>query len=143
MKIVDSNVLIYAVNEQSLHHRTAYSWLSQAVAGAETIALAWTSILAFLRITTSRRAFEHPLTLDTAAALVGSWLSRPTCVVVEPGPRHLQLLTELLARAGTAGNLTTDAHLAALALEQRAGVVSFDRDFARFGVDVLVPPDAG
>lgn len=80
-----------------------------------------------------------PLSASEGSTLVDSWLSSPTCLVVEPGPRHLGLLTALLIKAGTAGNLTMDAHLAALALEHRAAVVTFDRDLARFEVEVVVP----
>jgi predicted nucleic acid-binding protein len=38
----------------------------------------------------------------------------------------------LLERLGTAGNLTADAHLAALAIEYQAELHSTDADFSRF-----------
>jgi hypothetical protein len=38
-------------------------------------------------------------------------------MLVHPTPRHASLLRGLVSAAGTAGNLTTDAHLAALSLE--------------------------
>ena len=60
------------------------------------------------------------------------WLSRPSVRILAPGPDHWRLLRDLLEQAGTAGNLTTDAHLAALAIEHGAELASTDSDFARF-----------
>lgn len=52
--------------------------------------------------------------------------------MLNPGKAHLGILGHLLLAAGTGGNLTTDAHLAALCLEQDATIVTGDRDFLRF-----------
>lgn len=139
MKLVDANVLLYAINQDSRDHEPAHRWLTAALSGTEAVAFAWVCLLAFVRISTSARAFERPLSIGDATDVVESWLAQPAAVVVEPTPRHLGLLRGLLDNAGTAGNLTNDAHLAALALEHGAQVVSFDRDFARFGVTVEVP----
>lgn len=89
-------------------------------------------ILAFLRVSTHPAVFPRPLTVDQAAHASEAWLSAPPAITIEPTRRHLALLHGLLEQAGTAGNLVGDAHLAALALEHNATVVSFDRDFARF-----------
>jgi predicted nucleic acid-binding protein len=70
--------------------------------------------------------------VDEALRIVDGWLSHPGAMVLHPGPRHAALLGALLIGAGTAGNLTTDAHLAAIAIEHGATVASFDRDFSRF-----------
>lgn len=132
MKLVDANVLLYAVDEKATSHRAARAWLDSALAGAETVAFTWVALLGFLRIATHGAIFPRPLTLDEASALVAGWLARPSAVVVQPTERHLDLLRGLLGPIGTAGNLVTDAHLAALALEHGAELVSFDTDFARF-----------
>lgn len=139
MKIVDANVLLYAVNRQSVQHDAAHRWLSAALSGNEVVGLPWVSLLAFIRLSTSRRIFASPLTPVDAMALVESWLSRPAAVTVEPTSRHLSILRGLLEQAGTAGNLTTEAHIAALAIEHGGAVVSFDRDFERFGIRVQLP----
>lgn len=139
MKIVDANVLLYAVNRQAQTHETSHRWLVQALSGDEAIGLPWTSLLAFVRISTSHRVFASPLSAAEAMDLVESWIRAVPVVAVEPTTRHTALLRSLLDQAGTAGNLTTDAHLAALAIEHRAEVVTFDRDLERFGVDVVVP----
>jgi toxin-antitoxin system PIN domain toxin len=132
MYLVDANVLLYAVNSASPQHARARGWLDGALAGDEGVGFSWTVLLAFLRLSTSRAIFDRPLTLDQAVAVIGTWLGSPNAITVEPGPRHLQSMAALLAAAGTAGNLVSDAHLAALAIDEDAVLVSFDTDFARF-----------
>lgn len=138
--IVDANVLLYAVDSSSRHHEGAIAWLEQALAGAEAVGLSWVALLAFVRIGTSRSILERPMTPADALDQVEAWISAPAAVVVDPTPRHASLLRGLLGDTGTAGNLTSDAHLAALAIENGATVVSYDRDFARFpGISHRLP----
>ncbi len=132
MKLVDVNLLLYAVDERSPHHATARPWVENALSGPETFGLAWPVLLAFLRLSTNARVFEAPLAVDESLDLVDSWLDQPTVAVLEPTPRHAARLRELLGPLGTAGNLTTDAHLAALAIEHGAELCSADTDFGRF-----------
>ena len=132
MRIVDANVLLYAVNEASPHHARARSWLDSALTGREPVGFAWTVLLAFLRLATHPAVFPRPLTVNEATEVVRAWLAQPRAVVVEPTPRHADLLAGLLAEAGTAANLVSDAHLAALALEHDAVLISYDADFERF-----------
>jgi uncharacterized protein len=132
MILLDANLLIYAVNQDAPLHRKAKSWLESAISGSETVGLSWGIILAFLRLTTRPGLFRNPLSVKFALDLVQSWLCRSSVTVVHPGPRHIGLLRELLLQSGTGGNLTSDAHLAALAIEQGAELYSLDSDFARF-----------
>jgi toxin-antitoxin system PIN domain toxin len=140
VKLVDANVLLYAVNEDAPRHAVARSSLDRALTGAETVGFAWLVLLAFLRLSTRPGLFPQPLTLEQAAGAVELWLAQPASVVVHPTERHLSLLRGLLETAGTAANLVNDAHLATLALEHSAEIMSFDRDFERFqGVRLAVP----
>ena len=132
MILLDANLLIYSVNADAPLSRKAKSWLELALSGQETVGFPWSVLLAFLRLTTRPGLFRHPLPIDTAFELVQSWLDQPSAMIVHPGPRHLQILRELLLPLGTGGNLTSDAHLAALAIEHRAELCSSDSDFARF-----------
>jgi toxin-antitoxin system PIN domain toxin len=132
VKLPDVNVLIYAVDEGSHHHDGARAWLEEALSGSETVAFCWSVLLAFVRLSTRPVVFEHPLDAGEALDLVEGWLGQPCATVVDPTPRHLAILRDLLTQLGTAGNLTTDAHLAALAIEHGAELWSYDTDFARF-----------
>ena len=140
MQLVDANVLLYAVNPDAREHSVARGWVANALAGSEAIAFPWTVVLAFLRLSTHRAVFPSPLTPAQAMAITETWLSARPAVLIEPTKRHVALLGGILRSSGTAGNHVNDAHLAALALENGAAIVTFDRDFARFeGVDVLRP----
>jgi uncharacterized protein len=140
MLLIDANILLNAANEDAPEHERAHRWLLQALAGPEAVGFAWTVVLAFLRVSTHPSIFPASLDPEHAGTVVERWLEAPHAVIVEPTRRHFALLRGLLARVGTGGNLVGDAHLAALALEHDATVVSFDRDFARFdGVRLRVP----
>ncbi len=132
MRVVDANVLLYAVNSASEHHVASRRWLDGALSGADTVGLAWVPLLAFVRLTTKVGLFPSPLHADDALRQVSDWCSAPAAVMIGPTPRHADILSGLLARVGTGGNLVNDAHLAALAIEHRAGIVSYDSDFGRF-----------
>lgn len=133
MILPDVNTLLYAVNRASDRHRAALQALQQGFDDPRGVAFAWTALLAFLRLSTRRGIFPRPLAVEDALLVVEHWLRHSRAQVVHPGERHAEILGQLLKSAGTAGNLTTDAHLAALAIEHGATIVSFDRDFARFG----------
>jgi toxin-antitoxin system PIN domain toxin len=130
--LVDANLLIYAIDSDSPQHGRARPWLEQVLSGADPVGLPWVVILAFIRITTRDGIMRRPLPLDAALAYVQSWLQQPCVEVVAPGEHHWPIFCRLLEATGTAGNLTSDAHIAALALERGAAVCSTDHDFARF-----------
>lgn len=132
MKLIDANVLLYAVNEDAPQHPKARAWLEKTLSGSEPVAFEWTVLLAFLRLSTRSAVFPRPLTPAQAIEIVGSWLDQPCAEVVDAAERHLEVLARLLDPLGTAGNLTADAHLAAIALEYGAELCSCDADFARF-----------
>jgi len=121
------------VDERSSHHDPSRRWLDGLLGGgSETLGLAWQVVLGFLRLSTNPAVFPHPLTVEGASGAVECWLSASNAVVLEPTSRHLGVVRGLLAEVGTAGDLVNDAHIAALAIEHGAEVVSFDRDFGRF-----------
>lgn len=140
MRLVDANVLLYAVNVDAPHHEQSRRWLDEALSGAETVGFAWIALLAFVRLSTKVGLLDSPLDVDEAMDRVDAWLGAPPAVVLEPTPDHASLVRRLLNAVGVGGNLTNDAHLAALAIEHRCGIVSFDNDFERFdGVDWSQP----
>jgi toxin-antitoxin system PIN domain toxin len=132
MIVVDVNLLIYAVNQDSPDHGKAKAWLESAVSGTETVGLPWIVLLAFLRLTTRTGLFQKPLTMAAAFDLVDAWLQQPSVTVPEPTVHHLRTMRDLISPLGIGGNLTSDAHLAALAIEHGAELCSTDNDFGRF-----------
>lgn len=132
MKIIDANILIYAADPDDPLHATARPFVEHALSSDETVGLPWVVLLAFVRVTTRRRASPIPLSVEAACEFVSAFLARPNVIALEPGPDHWRILRELLESSGTGGNFTTDAHLAALAIENGAELCSADSDFARF-----------
>ncbi len=132
MILLDANVLLYAVNSASEHHHLARKAMVDSFAHARGVAFAWTALLAFLRLSTRAGIFERPLTIEQALQVIAHWLDQPRAHTIHPTTKHREVLGRLLLGAGTAGNLTGDAHLAALAIEHGATMVTFDRDFSRF-----------
>ena len=138
--IVDANVLLYAVDPLSRFHSVAHRWLQDRLNGSSRVGLPWMSLLAFQRIATHPRASATPLTPDQAFGHITDWLAADLTWVPQPGPRHASILGHLLRDGDLRGNLATDAHLAALAIEHGVGICSFDSDFARFAEVPWVVP---
>jgi toxin-antitoxin system PIN domain toxin len=130
--IPDINILLHAYDADFPQHPAARKWWEQTVNGDYPVGLPWATTLGFIRIATSRSILTRPLPVVEALDIARSWLQQPAVRVVVPGQKHGELVFQLLEQAGTAGNLTTDAHLAALAIEYRAQIATTDTDFARF-----------
>lgn len=141
MKLVDANVLLYAVNTDSRHHARSVAWLDAALSGAATVGFSWMVLLAFVRLATKTGLFPRPLDVDGALRRVERWLDAGTAVTLAPTPDHARIVRSLLEHVGTGGNLVNDAHLGALSIEHRGVVISYDNDFSRFpGVEWEEPP---
>lgn len=130
--IVDANVLLYAVDDASAFHAPALNWLDTAMNGVERVGLPWASLLAFQRIITHPRVTAAPLSAAEAWGYITDWLDAPLTWIPTPGSQHRDILGALLVSGDTRGNLVTDAHLAALAIEHGTPICSFDSDFAHF-----------
>jgi uncharacterized protein len=134
--LVDANLLLYAYDPDSPQHDASRRWLEEVLSGSGLVRFSWITLWAFTRISTNPRVFVQPLTAAEAHEAVASWLEQPSSGTVEPGERHLEILSGLLRDGQAAGPLVMDAALAALAIEHGATLCSTDRDFARFtGLD--------
>ncbi len=132
MILPDINLLIYAHNLRAAQHQKALAWWNGCLQGQEGIALPWVVVLGFIRISTHPAIFENPLTVADALSRVEEWLALPHIQLIHPPHSHFQTLGSMLKTLGTAGNLTTDAHLAALAIERGLILHTTDADFSRF-----------
>ena len=132
MILPDVNLLVYAYNAADPRHDQARDWWEEAVNSSVPVGLPWVTAAGFIRLMTHPRLLERPLTPPEATRRVRAWLDAPSVTVIQPGRRFAELFLGFLDTVGTAGNLTTDAQLAALAVEHQAELHSNDTDFARF-----------
>jgi toxin-antitoxin system PIN domain toxin len=130
--ILDANILVYVYNSDAPQHHEATQWLRKLFAGEEIVAIPWVTAWAFLRICTNSRIWPDPKPIEDAFLILRDWLAQPRVVSLEPGPRHLKILENLVSTYGVTGPLMTDATLAGLAIENGASVASTDQDFRRF-----------
>lgn len=132
MIVPDINLLVYAYNRDAREHAEAKAWWEELLSSSRPVGIPWAVACGFIRIMTHPAVLARPLDPSRAVSHVQSWMDRANVGPLEPGPRHLEVLARLLGGLGVAGNLTTDAHLAALAIEHQAEVQTNDADFARF-----------
>ena len=132
MIVPDINLLIYAHNKADPQHTAAKDWWESSINNSEPIGIPWIVMSGFIRLMTHPRILEKPMSTTGATACVRSWLEQNSVIILEPGKNFSAIFFNFLEELGTGGNLTTDAHIAALAVEKQAAVHSSDSDFARF-----------
>ena len=132
MIVIDANVLLHCVNQDSALHDRVLPWWESTVNNDEPVGLPWIVLLAFYRISTHRNVFPRPLTSHEAIQQIDQWLSLPNVKAIVETPKHWNVLRKLLRDTKATGNLSTDAHLAAIAIEFSATLASCDADFNRF-----------
>ena len=132
MILVDANLLLYAEDSLSEHHEAARVWWDEQLSGAVPVCLCWPVLKAFIRIGTNPRLHQRPLTLKESCERIQSWFEQPCVRLIHPTDHHWALFQKLLKEGNAVGNLVSDAHLAALAVEHNCVLHSTDSDFARF-----------
>jgi uncharacterized protein len=130
--LVDANLLIYAFDETSPHHRPAHEWLDHQLSGTAKVGIPWESTMAFLRIVTNPRIYGHAISAETAWQQVHDWLAAEVAWAPQPTDQHAAILGDLLSQPGIRANLVSDAHLAAVAIGHGLTLCSADTGFARF-----------
>lgn len=132
MILPDVNLLLYACDQSSPFHPKAAAWCEHIMSGHSPVILLPAVVFGFVRISTHSRVFTDPLSVAEASAHVRSWLGLKQVRLHDMLPEDVATALELLESAGTAGNLTTDAQIAAVALRLDAEVHTADLDFGRF-----------
>jgi toxin-antitoxin system PIN domain toxin len=130
--LLDANILVYVYNSDAQQHEAVFEWFEKQVAAGTSIALSWPAVWAFLRICTNPRAVARPLLLVQAFGIIRDLLALPGVALIQPGPRHLEILERLVSEHNIIGSGISDAVLAAIAIEHGAALASSDRDFRRF-----------
>ena len=132
MIVVDANLLIYAYNERMPQHAPARRWLEETFSSDVEVGIPMQAILAFIRLSTNTKLPGPHSSLPRVLSIIDSWLAQAEIHILHPGTRHWEIFRKLCVGADASGNLSTDAHLAALAIEYGAVLYSADTDFARF-----------
>jgi toxin-antitoxin system PIN domain toxin len=132
MIIPDINLILYAHNSADPDHKAARAWWENLLASNTPVGVSIVVVLGFLRLSTSAKVLVAPLSAEESAERVEAWFAVPSLHLLQPGPNHVRILLELVRQTGTTGNLTSDAHLAALAIEHNAEIHSSDHDFGRY-----------
>lgn len=132
MILVDADLLLYAEDSLSEHHEAARMWWDAQLSNAIPICLCWPVLNAFIRIGTNARLHQRPLTIREATDRVQSWLNQSCVRLIQPTDQHWPFFQRMLVGGKATGNLVSDAHLAALAVEHNCVLHSTDADFARF-----------
>jgi toxin-antitoxin system PIN domain toxin len=130
--VPDVNLLVYAHDRAAPLHDPARQWWEGLLNGEVGVGLPWAVLFGFIRLVTHPAVLIEPVAPEDALRRVVSWTERRQVEILEPGPRHLAIVARLFAATGVAANLTTDTHLAALAIEHRCELHSNDSDFGRF-----------
>lgn len=133
MILLDANLLIYAVNRDAPDHARAKLWMEETLSGQRgPVLLSWFTLVAFVRVATNARVLANPFPLDEVLRMIREWLALPGVSIIAPGSGHAAIFETACRSANAAGNLVTDAHLAALAIEHGCELASCDADFAKF-----------
>jgi uncharacterized protein len=130
--LLDVNVLVYAFDEAAAEHERHRAWLTSALEGDEPVGIVDAVLAAFVRVVTHPRILARPASLDLALAFADAVRAAPAAVAISPGDQHWAIFERTCRAANARGNLVPDAYLAALAIEQRAMLITTDRDFSRF-----------
>ncbi len=132
MIVVDANLLIYAYDSDSSHHKKSRAWVEKIFSDVEPVGLPWQTVCAFLRVITNRKLPGSRLTVELAAEIVEEWLAQPNVRILAPGDEHWSVLKRMMVEGRASGPLVSDAELVALTVEYGGVLYTADRDFARF-----------
>ena len=132
MIVLDVNLLIYAYDTASPHHKSAIRWMEKALSGGEPVGLPWQTASAFLRISTNANLPGDRFTAEEAAQILDELLDQPNVRLLVPGEHHWGLFRQMITEGQARGPLVSDAQLAALTIEYGGVLHTTDRDFARF-----------
>lgn len=129
----DVNIMLYASDTGGPHFDRARSFIESCIARKEVFALAWPTVMSYLRIATHPAVFNHPLSPDEAMGNVETLLSLPHARFLSEDEGFWDVYRAITSEVHTRGNLVPDAHLAALLRFHGIKILyTHDRDFLKF-----------
>ena len=145
MFVVDTNVLVYAADQDSPAHARCFELVDGWRRQASAWFLTWPVVYEFLRVSTHPRVFRTPWPVPRAWQFIEALLASPGLGVLAPTSRHPAVAAEVIAALPfLAGNLLHDAHTAVLMREHGIRrVYTRDVDFHRFPFLEPIDPLAG
>jgi toxin-antitoxin system PIN domain toxin len=140
--VVDTNVLVYAADEDSPFHAACRGWLERQCAHADVWYTTWAILYEFLRVTTHPRVMRRPWNLSEAWPFVKALIASPGLDILAPTERHAEVAGQVIAEIPhLSGNLLHDAHTAILMREHGIRrICTRDADFHRFSFLEVVDP---
>lgn len=132
MLLLDVNVCVYAIREDSPDHGVYRTWVGGVLAGDEPVGISELVLSGVVRLITNHRVFRQPSSTAQALDACRALRTAPTAIPLRPGLRHWGIFESLCAAVGAKANTIPDAYHAALAIENGATWVTTDRSFARF-----------
>lgn len=130
--VLDVNILLYAHVEGSPFHAACRDWLEAAVGGSRVVGLPLVTALGFVRILTNPRAVDPPVPTSTAMRALEVLRSAPAVEDVAPAAGHWERVSSAAEVVQATGPALTDVHLAVLAMERGATLITHDAGFRRF-----------
>jgi toxin-antitoxin system PIN domain toxin len=130
--LCDVGVLLNAMVERSAHHEVCRRELERLRARPGEMAVCDLVLAAVLRIGSNPRVFRPCPTAAEVFAFVEALRAPAEVRRVSPGLRHWTIFRDLVLGGDVQGADTTDAYLAALALEHGCEWWTTDRGFERF-----------
>jgi len=127
----DVSVLLAGFRADHDHHKRARSFLEGARSGSTPLGLSDVALASVVRLATNPRVFVRPDTTDAVIEYLDVLLEAPA-QLLRAGSMHWSRFTDLCRHLQLRGNLVPDGYLAALALEQGAELITFDRGFGRY-----------
>ncbi|CAN5208103.1 hypothetical protein BH24PSE2_BH24PSE2_01950 [soil metagenome] len=142
MLVVDTNVLVYAADEDSPFHSACRSWVEHRRARPDAWYITWAICYEFLRVATHPRVMRRPWNAPAAWSFVAALLTAPGLGILLATQRHAEVAAEVIAELPhLAGNLLHDAHTAILMREHGIRTIcTRDADFHRFPFVEVVDP---
>jgi hypothetical protein len=140
--VIDTNILLYAANEDAEENEKAVSFLRETAESPTRWYLTEGIVYEFLRVATHPRVFPSPLTAKEALRFIRALLSRSTLAVLGATERHWDLLeVELASLVRPAGNLLFDIRTVTIMRDSGVRTIyTTDTDFLQFrGIRVVNP----